>query len=217
MKKIDSILFDLDGTLTESGIGITRCAAYALEKMGLPVPDDLNVFIGPPLRETFPKYGVKEEDTDEAIRIFRSRYTTVGKFENKPYEGVEEMLKQLKDEGYHLYVATSKPEPVAIEILDHFGLSGYFDLIAGASLDASRESKSDVIAYLLKKIGDHSCVMVGDTEFDAQGAEAHGIPCIWVKYGYGTEKSMKKYRVSAIADSPQGIVEALKNENLSSR
>lgn len=214
MKKYDSILFDLDGTLTESGIGITRCAAYALEQMHLEIPEDLNVFIGPPLRQTFLQFGVKEENVDEAIRIFRSRYTTIGKFENQPYEGVKEMLKQLKEDGYHLYVATSKPEPVAKEILEHFDLAKYFEEIAGASLDASRESKKDVIAYLLQKIDCKRCIMVGDTEFDVIGAKENGIDCIGVKYGYGTVKSMLKSGVRAIIDQPIDLVEVLKNEDL---
>lgn len=209
MKKYECILFDLDGTLTESGIGITRCAAYALEKMGMEVPDDLTVFIGPPLRDTFQKFGVKEEDTDEAIRIFRSRYTTIGKFENRPYEGIPEVLKQLKAEGYRLFVATSKPEQIANEILEHFDLAQYFEEIAGASLDASRESKAAVIAYLLKKIDSRNCVMVGDTAFDCIGAKENHIPCIGVKWGYGTAKSMKKAGVTDILDNPADLLKTV--------
>ena len=119
------ILFDLDGTLTDSGEGITKCAQLALEHFGICVEDrnQLRIFVGPPLRESFPKFGVPEDQVEEAVRIFRSRYLTVGKFENRPYPGIRELLETLRNQGYRLFVATSKPETTAVEILEKVRLS----------------------------------------------------------------------------------------------
>ena len=203
-----AVLFDLDGTLTDSGEGIMKCAALALEHFGLPVPgeQEMRTFVGPPLEQSFIRFGMRPEDTDEAIRIYRGRYTTVGKFENFPYPGIHGLLERLKAEGYRLYVATSKLEIMAGEILEKFELAEYFDEICGATLDRSRGSKSAVIAYLIDKIGsvDHA-VMVGDTEFDVLGAKAHGIPTIGVAWGYGTVENMKNAGAAAIAEDMDGL------------
>ena len=162
-----TILFDLDGTITDSGVGIMNCAALALEHFGIPVPEGsvMREFVGPPLDEMFIKHGVPADKTDEAIAVYRSRYTTVGKFENFPYPGVEALLDRLKRQGHRLYIATSKPEGMAIEILEHFGLTHWFDMICGATLDGSRSKKADVIAYLLERAGGaENAVMVGAEE-----------------------------------------------------
>lgn len=197
-----TILFDLDGTLTDSGEGIMKCAQLALEHYGIHVPDyrTLRVFVGPPLHESFVKFGVPQEEAENAIKIYRSRYLTVGKFENFPYPGIEDLLKKLKDEGHRLYVATSKPETTSVEILEHFGLAHYFDMICGATLDKSRSSKASVIAYVLENC-EHpeNLIMVGDTAFDVLGAKAHGIPTIGVDWGYGENEDMKKAGAAAIA------------------
>lgn len=151
-----AIFFDLDGTLTDSGPGIMNCAEPALAHFGIQVRhrDELRVFVGPPLRQSFARFGVPEEGIDEAIRVFRERYVPIGKFENTPYDGIDGLLAQLKAEGYALYVATSKPEVTAMEVLEHFDLAAYFDRICGASLSQGRETKEDVITYLLDQIGD---------------------------------------------------------------
>ena len=191
--KYKAIFFDLDGTLTDSGEGILNCAAVTLEHFGLPVPsrEEMRVFVGPPLRDTFFKFGVPADRLDEAVAVYRKRYIPIGMFENRPYEGVETLLRKLKLLGHHLDVATSKPEWMAVEILTKFGLAPYFEIIAGATMDGSRDAKADVIAYLLEQIGDISdSVMVGDTAFDVIGASAHGIPTIGVSWGYGTVESM---------------------------
>ena len=207
-----AIFFDLDGTLTDSGEGIMNCAALALEHFGLPVPDreQMRVFVGPPLDQTFIKFGVPADKTDEAIKVFRSRYTTVGKFENFPYPGVADMLQSLKEQGHRLFVATSKPEVMANEVLRHFDLDGYFEQIAGATLDGSRSHKADVITYLLGLTGDvGQTLMVGDTAFDVIGAAAHGIPTIGVSWGYGTAEDMEKAGAIAIAQSMDELAELI--------
>jgi len=203
-----TILFDLDGTLTDSGEGIINCATLALNHFGLPVPDreTMRVFVGPPLDETFRKFGVPADKTDEAIRVYRSRYTTVGKWENHPYPGVEDLLKKLRARGHRLFVATSKPEGMSREILEKFGLSGYFERICGATLDGSRSKKEDVIAYLLSlAAGTENTVMVGDTAYDVIGAAAHGIPCVGVSWGYGLAADMEAAGAVAIAHTMDAL------------
>lgn len=210
MKK--AILFDLDGTLTDSGEGIMNCAKLALEHYGLPIPSEaeLRTFVGPPLHESFIRFGVPAEEADNAIKIYRSRYIPIGKFENHPYEGIREVLEKLKAAGHGLYVATSKPEAMSLEILEHFDLAKYFDIIAGASFDRSRSSKEDVIAYLLNQCGDSDeRIMVGDTAFDVIGAKAHGIPTVGVAWGYGKVEDMENAGAISIAYTMEELLEAL--------
>ncbi len=200
MKK--AILFDLDGTLTDSGEGIMNCAELALRHFGLPVPDrqTMRVFVGPPLDQTFIKFGVPADKTDEAIAVYRSRYLTVGLFENAPYPGIEELLRKLQDNGHRLFVATSKPEATSIRIMEKFDLVKYFEQICGATYDGSISTKEEVIAHLLGRIGDPGqCLMVGDTTFDVIGAKAHGIETIGVSWGYGKVADMEKAGAKAIA------------------
>lgn len=203
-----SILFDLDGTLTDSGEGIINCAILALEHFGLPVPsrEKMRVFVGPPLRDTFQKFGVPADKVDEAVAVYRSRYTTVGKFENFPYPGIEALLQKLKNEGFRLYVATSKPETMSVEILQKFGLAPYFEVICGSTMDGVRDAKSAVIAYLLEQIGGKAdAIMVGDTAFDVIGAAAHGIPTIGVSWGYSNAGEMEKAGAKAIAHTMEEL------------
>ena len=210
MKK--AILFDLDGTLTDSGEGIINCAAYTLEHYGLPVPsrEAMRVFVGPPLHESFIKFGVPADQTAEAIRIYRSRYIPIGKFENEPYPGIRELLEKLVADGHRLYVATSKPENTSLEILDHFDLSKYFTRICGASTDFSRNTKAEVIAYLLELNGQtENAIMVGDTAFDVIGAKAHCIPTIGVSWGYGEVKDMEEAGAIGIANTMDELYEML--------
>ncbi len=207
-----AILFDLDGTLTDSGEGIINCALMTLERYGLPLPsrEEMRVFVGPPLGQSFINHGVPPEEAENAIAIYRSRYIPIGKFENHPYEGIESLLSRLCDEGYDLYVATSKPEKMSIEILEHFGLARYFRLICGATMDSSRSSKADVIRYLLERTGGaENAIMVGDTEFDVIGAKAHGIPTVGVSWGYGKEQDMLDAGAVAIAHTMDELYEHL--------
>lgn len=207
-----SILFDLDGTITDSGEGIMNCAELALRHFGLPVPDrtTMRVFVGPPLDETFIKFGVHPSQTDEAIRVYRSRYLTVGMFENFPYPGIEKLLSRLKALGHRLYIATSKPEHMAVEILTHFGLAQYFDCICGATLDGTRSKKADIITYLLEKTGSTAdAVMVGDTAYDVIGAKAHGMPAIGVAWGYGKAADMEAAGAAGIAGTMEELFQLL--------
>lgn len=204
-----AVFFDLDGTLTDSGEGIMNCATLGLEHFGLPVPsrEEMRVFVGPPLDQTFIKFGVPADKTDEAIAVFRSRYTTIGKFENFPYPGIREALETLKAQGHRLFVATSKPEPQANEVLAHFDLAKYFEQIAGATLDGSRSHKADVITYLLGLTGDvGNTVMVGDTAYDVIGAAQHGIPTIGVSWGYGNVHDIEKAGAIAVANTMEELV-----------
>ena len=210
-----SVLFDLDGTLTDSGEGIINCAIFAMEKLGVPVPprEKMGVFVGPPLWDTFRDFGVPSNRLDEAVDIFRSRYVPIGKFENIPYPGIREVLEALRNQGRKLYVATSKPEVTAREILDHFDLSRYFTEICGATIDKSRSAKEEVIAYLLSLDGcQENSVMVGDTAFDVIGAAAHGIPTIGAAWGYGKTEDMVSAGAAAIAQSPEDLLRIIEEE-----
>lgn len=207
-----TILFDLDGTLTDSGEGIINCAALALEHFHLEVPsrEAMRVFVGPPLHDTFRSFGVPEEALDEAVAVYRSRYTPIGKFENVPYPGIREMLERLRQQGFRLLVATSKPEEMSVEILEHFDLARYFHRICGASLDTSRSTKAQVIQYLMDLVGrDSAMVMVGDTKYDILGAAAHNISAIGVSWGYGDVEEMKQAGAAAIAYSVEELEQLL--------
>ena len=207
-----SILFDLDGTLTDSGDGIINCAILALEHFKLPVPDreTLRVFVGPPLHETFMKFGVPADKAEEAVAVYRSRYVPIGMFENAPYEGIREVLATLKEQGHKLYVANSKPEWMAEEILKKFELDGYFDRICGATMDTSRTEKAQVIAYLLELNGGaDNAIMVGDTKFDVIGAAAHNIPTVGVSWGYGTVEDMQEAGAAVIVNTMQELLDYL--------
>lgn len=203
-----AIFFDLDGTLTESGEGITKSVQYALEKIGKPEEDleKLKVFVGPPLIEQFMKYaGVDEATGRKAVEFYRERYEVKGIYENHPYESVEEMLQELKRKGYILAVASSKPEYYVTQILDYFKLSSYFDVVVGSEMNGARTSKSEVIEEALKRINmsdkRNEVLMVGDKEHDVLGARAAGLDCVAVAYGYGTQEELTEANPLKIVDS----------------
>ncbi len=203
-----AIFFDLDGTLTDSGEGIINCATLALEHFGLPVPprEEMGVFVGPPLDKTFIQFGVPADRAQEAIGVLRSRYVVVGKFENSPYPGIHDLLAALKEQGHRLFVATSKPEVTALEVLAKFELTEYFEQIVGATLDGTRSHKADVLAYLLNQIDtpEHA-LMIGDTEYDVLGAAAHNIPTIGVAWGYGKVDAMEQAGAIGIAHTMEEL------------
>lgn len=207
------ILFDLDGTLTDPMIGITKSVQYALRAYGIQVErlEDLCPFIGPPLRDSFMKYyGFSPDQATEAIWKYREYFSVTGLYENKEYAGIKEMLAALRDEGKKLYVATSKPELFAKKILEHFQMAEYFTFIGGASMDETRVKKGDVIGYVLEEnqITDLSqVVMVGDREHDVIGAKEAGIESVGVLYGYGSREELEEAGANEIVST----VEALRN------
>ena len=196
MKNYAYLLFDLDGTLTDPGEGITNSVAYALEKFGISVADrsTLYPFIGPPLVDSFMKfYGFPHEDAERAVACYREYFRDRGIFENRLYEGIPEVLKALKDAGKTLAVATSKPEPFAKRIIEHFGLSEYFTLVAGASFDQTRSEKWDVIEYAMDTLGlteRSKIVMIGDRKHDIIGAKKTGLDSVGVLWGYGDRREL---------------------------
>ena len=207
-----TFLFDLDGTLTDSGEGIINCAEYALKHFGLPVPsrEELRVIVGPPLHESMLKFGVPADRVEEAVNVFRSRYVPIGAYENTPYPGIRELLEKLRSQGHRLYVATSKPEEMAKKILEHFGLASFFTRICGATYDKSRSTKEQVISYLLEETGaSGSIVMIGDTEFDVLGAKVHDIPCVCVSWGYGDPAKMDSAGAMAIVHTMDELFDLL--------
>ncbi|MDU2671645.1 MAG: HAD family hydrolase [Clostridium sp.] len=186
------ILFDLDGTVTDPMIGITKSVRYALNKFGIEV-EDLNTlckFIGPPLKDSFMNfYNFSEGDALKAITYYREYFSTNGLYENTVYENFEDMLIALKNDGKSLIIATSKPTVFAEKILEHFNLKKYFDFISGSNLDNTRTKKSDVISYALEQqmINNMSeIIMIGDREHDIIGAKALNIESIGVLHGYGS-------------------------------
>lgn len=207
----DVILFDLDGTLTDSGLGITNSVAYALKKYGIEVTDrtELYKFIGPPLRESFEKYyGFSAKEAEKAVEYYREYYVDKGIFENTVYFGIEDLLKEIRNSGKRAIVATSKPQVFAKRILEHFGLADYFEQITGASLDETRTKKDEVIAYVLETcdIPDRSRVlMVGDREHDILGAKKNGIDSLGVLFGYGDYTESKEAGASYIAETVKDI------------
>ena len=211
----DTILFDLDGTLTDPGEGITNSVAYALRKYGIEVSDrsELYKFIGPPLKDSFMKYyGFDEDKAEEAIAYYREYFRDTGIFENRVYEGVEDMLRGLHANGKRIVLATSKPEEFAIRILEHFGLRKYFTVVAGASMDSSRSKKGDVIAYaisLCESFDKYTAVMVGDREHDIIGAKENGLKSIGVLYGYGSEEELRKSGADYIVATPEAVLKLI--------
>lgn len=208
------ILFDLDGTLTESGEGITKSVQYALDKLGKPEPDlkKLEVFVGPPLLQQFMKYADLDEETAaQAVEYYRERYTDIGIFENRPYPGVEEMLEALRRKGYILAVASSKPERFVKKILDYFDLTEYFHEIVGSEMNGRRTGKAEVIEEVLARLqmSDRrdEVIMVGDKEHDVFGARKAGLKCVAVSYGYGSLEELEHAQPLKIVDSAREVLD----------
>lgn len=212
MQKKTDILFDLDGTLTDPMIGITKSVRYALTHFDIEVAtlEELTPFIGPPLKGSFQKfYGFSEEDAETALQKYREYFSKTGLFENQVYEGIEAMLCALKAHNMRLFVATSKPTVYAKQILEHFHLAEYFDFIGGSELSGERVEKKDVIEYVLKEknIEPENAIMVGDRCFDVAAGKEAGLATIGVLYGYGDVKELTDAGADALAET----VEDLKN------
>lgn len=205
MKTYDYILFDLDGTLTDPGIGITNSVMYALKKFNIDVPDRtaLFKFIGPPLKSSFKEfYGFTDDRAELAVTYYREYFRKQGMLENVVYDGIPELLAYLKENGKTLIVATSKPEAFTLEILRHFSLLQYFDFVSGATMDDTRNKKADIIRYALEtcNITDKSsAVMIGDRKHDIIGAKENGLDSIGVLFGYGDRKELSDAGATFIA------------------
>lgn len=209
-----AILFDLDGTLTDSGEGITKSVQYALERIGKPEPDlqKLRVFVGPPLIEQFEEYaGIDEKTARRAVEIYRERYAPIGIYENELYPGIEDMLVGLKNRGYKIGIASSKPENFVKIVAEYFHIESYFDEIVGSEPEGGRTNKTEVIEEALRRMGltDHrdQVIMVGDKEHDVFGARRAGLECIAVSYGYGTKEELENARPLKIVNSAEEILD----------
>lgn len=219
MSETTHILFDLDGTLTDSKEGITKSVRYSLNHYGIEVKDldGLCPFIGPPLRESYKRYyGFSDEQAQECVLIYRQYFDAQGWRENRVYEGIREMLQTLKDSGRHLLVATSKPEVFARRILEHFDLTRYFEWIGGADLEGTRSEKADVIGYVLEQCGlgtgwegASRGIMVGDREHDVLGARRWGMESIGVLYGYGGREELKACKADYTAETVEDLTKLL--------
>lgn len=211
----DVILFDLDGTLTDPGEGITNSVAHALKRLGIPVPERraLYKFIGPPLYQSFMDfYGLDRQKALEAVEFYREYYRDRGIWENQVYAGIPELLARLKGAGKRLLVATSKPEEFALQILEHFDLLRYFELVAGSTMDSARVEKADVICYGLDRAAiapGPSVVMVGDRAQDVLGAKKAGLDCIGVLFGYGDAPELQGAGAAHIAATVRELEELL--------
>ncbi len=209
MERIRNVLFDLDGTLTDPAEGITNALMHAQRRLGMAVSprEKLFVFIGPPLIETFmSEWGLDRAESEQALLYYREHFSTKGLFENTPYSGIGETLADLRAAGLRLFVATSKPEPLSLRILEHFDLLRYFEAVAGSTMDEQRTKKGEVIAYALNtfQLNPAETIMVGDRKHDVLGARENGLPCIGVLYGYGSREELTDAGAAALAgDLPE--------------
>ncbi len=205
-------LFDLDGTLTDPGIGITNSVMYALEKFGIHVSDraELFSFIGPPLGESFRKqFGFSEEQARQAVEYYREYFRPKGIFENSVYEGIPELLEKLRENHITVALATSKPYEFAVRILEHFELKQYFDYIGGATMDGRISKKADVIAHLLDEFGNvdkAEVLMIGDRAQDVEGARANGLHSAGVLWGYGSAEELQGAGADYLAAKPEELL-----------
>lgn len=211
------VLFDLDGTLTDPGLGITNCVSYALNKFDIypKNKEELYPYIGPPLIQSFQAFhGLNEAQAEQALLYYRERFSVKGMFENEVIDGIPALLQELKNRGVVLLVATSKPEEFTVQILEHFDLNKYFDFVAGNTLNEDRPTKEAVIAYLLEKYPEicrENAVMVGDRKFDVIGAHYHGLKAVGVLYGYGDREELQNAQADFIADNVPALREILVN------
>lgn len=218
MKKTN-VLFDLDGTLVNTGEGVTNCVKYALEKFGINETDrqKLERFIGPPLADSFQReYGFAKEDAMQAVAFYRERYTDIGIWECELYDGVRETLKELFEKGYRLSVASSKPERFCLMLMKHFEVERYFEVIGGAAADGKAAIKATVLEDVLERLkieNREEAVLIGDTKYDALGAKEVGIDCIGITYGFETDMdTMREAGAVCICDTLEEVVKYLEKQ-----
>ena len=211
---MDAIFFDLDGTLTDPKIGITRSIQYALGKLEhptIPTEDELTWCIGPPLRGSFAKLLGAENSADLAVSYYRERFSDVGLYENGVYDGIGDVLTTLGQSGRRLFVATSKPHVFAERIIEHFGLRHHFERVFGSELDGTRVDKSHLLQYALQQtsVDPSRAIMIGDRSHDIVGARNNGIRAIGVLYGYGSEDELTAAGALHVCAHPRGILDYL--------
>ena len=208
---MSAIYFDLDGTLTDPKPGITGSIQYALQKLDLPVPsqDELTWCIGPPLRASFVTMLGSEKRADLAVSLYRERFGDVGLYENSLYPGIKDVLTTLGYSNRRMFVATSKPHIFAERIIDHFGLTGYFERVFGSELDGTRVHKTDLLAYALEAAGVNAsqALMIGDRSHDMIGAKNNGMGAIGVLYGYGSEEELIGAGASHVCATPRAVLD----------
>ena len=211
---LTTALLDLDGTLTDPIDGISRALDRAMAALGLPAltPEQRRASVGPPLEGIFTALGVPADRLDEAIRAYREYYGSIGLLENRVYDGIPEALARVRDAGVRLVLATSKPEPFAQRIVEHFGLAPMLDHVAGATLDGSVARKADVIARALTAVGvepGSDVVMIGDRSHDVLGAAEHGLACVGVEWGYAAPGELEAAGAIALVRTPADLVDLL--------
>lgn len=215
MNKYDVIIFDLDGTLSNSGVGITKSVQYALKKFHIIEEnlDNLKHFVGPPMKEEMMKsYGFSEEQALEAVSAYRERYIPVGIYETSLYSGSIRLLDELKKSGKIIAMATSKPQSLAEKVTEYLEIDSYFDFLMGADMIGGKQKKEDVLRALLEilPVKDKAkMLMVGDTIFDVEGAKIVGIDCIGVSYGYGDKKDMLESGAIGVVDTTEELLEKI--------
>ena len=211
----DYILFDFDGTVFDTAEGITKCVQYALGKMGIEAElNELMCFAGPPLTEMFSvKYGMIESEAERATELYRERYLPIGWAECSPFDGMHELMQRLRAAGKKLAVATSKPERLARQILEHYSMTDDFDLICGSEFDGTRGQKWEVIDFVLKSFGIEptDAIMVGDRKYDVIGAKKCGLDCIGVRFGYAEPNELEEHGAVYIAETADDLYNYLVN------
>lgn len=209
-----AVLFDLDGTITDSQEGIIKCVQFALQSLGIEETDGsrLKSFIGPPLWDTFQHlYHLSDEQTDQAVEKYRERFRVTGIYENRLYDGIKPLLERLKGKGIKLAIASTKPLVFVEEVLRYFGITELFDAVCGTALDKAHSDKAPLIRDALRQLdvrADHA-VMIGDRRFDIEGAYSVGMPSIGVLYGYGSKEELSAAGATQLAPSVAGLTELL--------
>ncbi len=220
--KYEHLLFDLDGTLTESAPGIINSIQYALKSFGISEtdPERLKLYIGPPLMTSLTQIaGLPEDDARKAMKIYHDYYSEKGLFENSVYDGIPETLQKLKAAGKKLYIATSKPELFMRRIIEKFGIADFFDFAGGSDIEETRAEKWQVIQYVVKScslegaVADGRVLMIGDRKHDIEGARKNNIPTMGVLFGYGTREELTEYGASLIAQTPEDIARIILSED----
>lgn len=207
MKKYKQLFFDLDGTLTDPSEGITKSIAYALDYFGISVPDinDLLPWIGPPIKQSLMDiYDFDESKADLGVEKYRERFTDIGIYENRIFDGIPDLLAAAKAKGYKIYLATSKPTVFAERILVHFNIDHFFDFVGGSALDDSRPTKAHVIRHVIEEAGVldmNNALMIGDRKYDILGAEAFQMDSLGVLYGFGAREELESHGATFVVDS----------------